>query len=126
VSNEEDDDRDPGDIFDDDLSRRLKEQIPKLVAAAAHAKKYPECTKLSRTVDDRRVILDFLEWLIEEKKFNLATALEDYRRKTGLGEKYLSSNEQIVFAYLEIDENKLETERRAILEEQRKMNKENA
>lgn len=84
---------------------------------AEHAKKYPQCAKLSRESARKRDLLSFIEWLREEKKIELAdsTAVDrnGYLDPIAAGEANL---ERIVHDYLEIDSDKLEKERRAMLD----------
>ena len=81
-----------------------------------HAAKYPECAKLAQEADHKRALLDFVEWLRAEKRIELADSTEmdrsGYLAPIPAGESYL---ERIVHDYLEIDSDKLEKERRAIL-----------
>lgn len=75
--------------------------------------KYPECEKLSRLADKRTIILDFIEWLAERDMHIMVQRdpdYEDYRHLT-------QSREALSHQYLEIDDNKLEQERRAMIEE---------
>lgn len=82
------------------------------------AAKYPECEKLSHESGRKRELLNFIEWLRDEKKIELAdsTSMDrnGYLDPIPAGDSHL---ERIVHAYLEIDSVALEKERRAMLDE---------
>lgn len=84
---------------------------------------YPEHAKLKAAKDDLEKIGGFLEWLTGEREIVLCT------RRPGqeidniwmpLGDE--RSIEKLLAEYFQIDEARLETEKRAILEAQRKAN----
>jgi hypothetical protein len=79
--------------------------------------KYPECEKLSAVGGDRRTIASFLEWC--ETK-----GLELRARSAGVNfdgwDPLHKSQDSLILEFLEVDENKLETERRAMLDAIRK------
>lgn len=81
------------------------------------ARKYPTCAKLSAIGDEKRTIHDFLEWLRAERNFDVMDALDSHD-----GSMLVTTQEKLLLQYFEIDEKKLEEERRAMLEEQRKLN----
>lgn len=70
----------------------------------------PMCMKLSAKRPTIQTILQFLEWLHDEKKGELAVRDEHDRL-----ERIAMYNEQLVYEYLGIDETILEKERRALL-----------
>ena len=68
--------------------------------------KYPMCAKLAGLSHERQVLVDFIEWLQQEKDSDTTV--------------YDLHPDRDVFAFLEIDREQLEKERRAILDEHRK------
>jgi len=95
---------------------------------------FPECEKFSALREKMNAIGDFIEWLSYEKKFIFAKQYEwDEEEDKIIGEgtrmvhhsQLLPSPvriEDCLAEFFGIDENKLEVERRAILEECRKAN----
>lgn len=87
--------------------------------ARARRGKYPMCTRLSSVSDERSGIMAFLEWLADNK-IELA---RERRTEYGLElAPILETKEKLLMQYFEIDEQKLEEERRLILDEQRELN----
>ena len=81
--------------------------------------KYPECEKLSRHGDERRQIAQFLEWCQEQRiELGVWTSGESWDSFDPLS----GQHDTIIMRWLGIDEKKLETERRAMLDAQRKAN----
>jgi hypothetical protein len=82
---------------------------------------YPNCEKLRAAHKDKVIVNAFMEWL-EEKKYVLAERLT---RSSGyLGEELVpaaKSLDKLWLEYIEVDAQKLDDERRAILDEQRKL-----
>ena len=105
--------------------------------------KYPEHEKLQAVKDKSQAIGEFLEWLSSVKQIRFAKWLKDFRDPTlkeikeakQQGFKTPKRVEWDVFVqqqmeikkwlaeFYEIDTNKLETEKRAMLEEIRKANR---
>jgi len=81
--------------------------------------KMSELEKHASTVEDRRTIVDFLEWLDERKYFicYYPDSGQELARPVPIPE----TDHQLLDVYFEIDPVQLEKERRAILEEQRKL-----
>ena len=77
---------------------------------AEHAAKYPECTKWAAVVDDKRTIEEFLDWARSTHDMHLLKEGRD-------GDFFVSSLENLLREYFEIDSTKLEEERRAMIEE---------
>lgn len=77
---------------------------------------YPECEKIVACQDRSRTISEFLDWL-QEQKYELC--MWD---NTGVGTFYplVTSKEKLLAEFFEIDLDKVETERRAILDDIRK------
>lgn len=75
--------------------------------------KYPECAKWASIIHDKRVIEDFLDWCREK---------HDTRLARGDHTVFSTVRENMLREYFEIDSNKLEAERRAMLDEQRALN----
>lgn len=105
--------------FEEKVQKTLDEGAKKISAAVERAEKYPMCTKLSESSDERRTINDFVEWL-QQKGIWLCDREEgsnfaEYR-------PIAKRSDELVMEYLEIDTKKLEEERRAILAEQRRAN----
>lgn len=82
------------------------------------AEKYPECTKVRATRDEKLTIEEFLDWAAKGG-VELCTAMPG-----GGGRFYpmVQTRETLLMKYFEIDPKKLEAERREILDQQRKMN----
>jgi hypothetical protein len=77
--------------------------------------KYPECDKLAAVAKKSQLCGEFLDWL-REQGWDLVEEVEEHYypvRKT---------NEQLLAGFFKIDLNKVETERRALLEEIRANN----
>jgi len=104
--------------FDERVEKKLQEGKTALEAVIEREEHYPMCAKLSAVRNDRAVIQCFLEWL-EENDLAICLRLADGRRH-----RISRSKDQLLMEYFGIDEKKLEEERRKILNEQRKLNKE--
>lgn len=110
---------------------------------------YPECKKLSATHKERLIVGDFIEWLFNEKGFDLCTFETECTQENASGEEetlelktvrvryrgfddeddgaYLLVNktrDTLLAEHFNIDMKKVEVERRAMLDEQRKRNEE--
>lgn len=72
---------------------------------------YPECEKLSAVYEERFAILDFLMWC-EGEGIHLARYDEDRPRMVTVSE----SPDALVMRHFNIDSQKIEDERRAMLE----------
>jgi hypothetical protein len=79
------------------------------------AKKYPLCTKLAANHDNHGIVMDFVDWLNDK-----GYAIGEMERSEFITAR--RNPERLWLDYLEIDEEGLEQERRAMLEEQRKAN----
>lgn len=80
---------------------------------------YPEHTKLRAVSAKSQEIGTFLEW-IEEKGWRFATYREDGRQT--LDPVYFGTKEKLLAEYFHIDLDKIEAEKRAMLDELRSMN----
>jgi hypothetical protein len=78
--------------------------------------KYPECDKIVANHEKSQVIGEFLDWLEE---WHPTEAEKVLARMKGRRE-YFSSKEKLLAEYFGIDLNKVEVERRALLESIRK------
>lgn len=81
----------------------------------------PNCEKLRASHKDKLVVGAFMEWL-EEKKYVVA---EPCANSPYIGEELVLATknfDKLWLEYIEVDEQKLDDERRAILDEQRKLN----
>lgn len=76
----------------------------------ADNKRYPLCNQLSARDAERRQLTTFLEWL-EERDIDI---IEVFQNATARFD--VNSIEKLVLRYFEIDPEKLEAERRAMLE----------
>ena len=78
---------------------------------------YPECEKLKAVSDKSQVVGEFLEWLQYEKEFMIAKHVENEDED---GADYLApmhiNTERLLAEFFDIDMDKVETERRAMLE----------
>jgi len=81
---------------------------------------YPECEKMSKVKEQSQIIGEFLDWLQNERGITLA----EYG--SGLNNQHLypiyKTIEKILAEYFEIDLDKVEQERRAMLDVLRKKN----
>ena len=78
---------------------------------------YPNCEILRSRGPSRRAIHSFLEWLQDEKRVNLGMYDEDGRMWPLQG-----SVDNLLMEYFGIDTTELENERRAMLDEMRRLN----
>jgi hypothetical protein len=76
---------------------------------------YPECEKLAEASKKSSALQDFIEWLEHEKGVKLF-------RYQGNRKTHFSLNEEIFADYFKIDLDKVENERRAILDTLRSAN----
>jgi hypothetical protein len=83
------------------------------------APKTPECDKLAELRKESGAIMEFMAWLASEKRLVFATFDEDSALVPAM-----RSIEDLLREYEDaaIDKNKLETERRALLDYQRQLN----
>ena len=84
---------------------------------------YPQCDKLLAVKDKSQVIGEFLEWLQGEK--NLVIAEWDYGDSNTDEDplvRHRFNIQELLAEFFEIDLVKVEEERRAILDEQRRLN----
>lgn len=100
----------------------LKEKLDALTAAVKHAEKYPECAKLSTHHNDILELQRFLDWCEEENVDQVVLGKRDTMGE--VDEIHGRERELLIYKYFEIDPKKLEDERRAMLDEQRKLNEE--
>ena len=78
----------------------------------------------SKTFEERRTLLNFIEWL-NQKEMRLCEIPECYKDRFDPSWMPITKNDDsLLDDYFEIDAAQLETERRALLEEARKMNAE--
>ena len=78
----------------------------------------------SKTFEERRTLLNFIEWL-NQKEMRLCEIPGCYKAKFDPSWMPITKNDDsLLDDYFEIDAAQLETERRALLEEARKMNAE--
>jgi hypothetical protein len=93
-----------------------------LVAVTDAPGSYPEHEKLRAIKDKSQAIYDFLAWCEEEKGYGLAVDSESGYQ----GEKYWvpESKRDLLAEFFGIDQQKLEGEKRAMLDEMRRMNDE--
>ncbi len=84
---------------------------------------YPECDKLHAVSKDSQIIGEFLEWLGAERQIILAEYLGN-PEYSGQHELFVAPTtiEKLLAEYYDIDLNKVETEKRKILEMQREIN----
>lgn len=86
--------------------------------------KYPECEKLKKVSEESNKIGAFLDWLMNEKYIHLCTYEEAHEiDDEDLSEGYYGINrtiEDLLAEYFEIDMDKVEKERRQILEKLQK------
>lgn len=75
----------------------------------------PMCDKWAANLEERRIIEEFWEWLVENKAHNP----ELWRHGVPIVEIHI---DKAMDEYHGIDQRELDKERRAILEEQRKLN----
>ena len=78
----------------------------------------------SKTFEERRTLLNFIEWLYQ-KEIRLCEILKCYEEP--FDPKWMpiiENDDTLLNNYFEIDAAQLETERRALLEEARQLNKE--
>jgi hypothetical protein len=114
-----------------DMIRRAEEQasaMPKidLSSLLPPRVKYPEHKKLRAIVDKSQSIGDFIDWLKNEKSVLLMRE-DSYEDEEGqardFGYAYVGGELRTYLEeFFEIDGKKLEAEKRAMLEEQRKLN----
>ena len=86
---------------------------------------YPECEKLKKAAPESHKIGFFLDWL-ESQGIHLAHWVESFEDFTDpdMLDYIKETREQLLARYFEIDLDKVETERRAILEDLRKRKRE--
>ena len=81
--------------------------------------KYPEHQRLKAISGQSQVVYDFLEWCGEEKGYCLAVwATEDTDRMWPVRD----SKRKLLAEFFDIDMDKIEAEKRAVLDEMRAMN----
>jgi len=81
--------------------------------------KYPECEKLEKVSEESQKIGAFLDWLQNETKYIIAEYSDDEEGEALLFPIH-KAIEQILAEYFKIDLNKVEKERKQILEDIRK------
>lgn len=80
--------------------------------------KYPECEKMTAIQDKPRVIGDFLEWLEETKEMTICVLIEGENEQGEYYPIYLET-EKLLAEFFKIDLDKVEEEKRQILDETR-------
>ena len=93
--------------------RRREKDFPAKPTAPAEPEKYPECRKMSSVRERSQPIGEFLEWLSEQ---GICLAKYSERWEDTL-EVHHESTETLLARFFEIDLNKVEEERRAMIEE---------
>lgn len=81
---------------------------------------YPECEKMHKVAKETAAIGEFLEWLSENKKLTLCEYIEGYDDTYDRYIPYHYQIEELLAEFFKIDLNKVEKERRQILEDIRK------
>lgn len=78
---------------------------------------YPECEKMAKVKDKSQIIGEFIDWIIETQKFIVCV-------DSGYGGYYPVNItiEELLAKFFGIDLNKVEEERRQMLDEIRKKN----
>lgn len=74
---------------------------------------YPECEKLASAHRERMAIIQFMEWLRSHEMCICVVTGSDYEPFV----PYRKSYDKVAMEFLEIDEKKLDDERRVMLEE---------
>lgn len=82
--------------------------------------KYPECEKMNKVAKESQAIGNFLEWLSKNKKLTLCEFIEGDAYTYDRYIPYHYQIEELLAKFFKIDLNKVEQERRQILEELRK------
>lgn len=77
---------------------------------------YPEHEKLKEIQDQSQIIGEFLEWLNYEKEYSLCECENKYDRWQPISENH----QKLLAQFFNIDLDKLEQEKRKMLEELRK------
>lgn len=80
---------------------------------------YTECEKMQKVQKESQIIGEFLEWLGSEKEYSICKFCE-YENREGSYYPVQLDKEQLLAEFFEVDLNKVEEERRAILEGLRK------
>lgn len=83
--------------------------------------KTPECDKMLKVQDESQAIGAFLDWLQSERRLTLCEANDRTFENSFIPARI--GIEDLLAEYFKIDLNKVEKERRAILEECRKQQK---
>jgi molybdopterin converting factor small subunit len=91
--------------------------VKPIIRAEIEGSGYPQCSKLSDHDAERTAIMQFLEWL-EEEKIVLARWNREIDDLDYLGR----SKDALVMEYFGVDVDELERERRAILQKLREDN----
>ena len=108
-------------------SKNLRERIegsPVIPGdAAIRAEKYPEHVKLQAISEDSQKIGNFIEWLRERgaQICTLDEADDAYWPGLQVHDRIVNSIQDILATYFDIDPEKIEEEKRTILEEMRTM-----
>ncbi len=114
----------PVDYSSDERRARWQAKHGAFVGKNTTEPTYPEHAKLEAVKDQSQVIGDFLEWLGNDRPGGPIFLCE--RRENAHVDNIWAptgaSTERLIAEYFDIDEKKLETEKRAILDAQRKAN----
>lgn len=88
-----------------------------MTRAKRDAEKYPMCEKLSSVREESQKIGEFLDWL-SEREPRIVLCVSEWHCGRQLNDYYPAgiSINKLLMEYFEIDENKLEAERRSILD----------
>lgn len=84
---------------------------------------YPNCEKLVEAGQRHRAILEFLEWVEDEKGVSLAEWLEDPEFGSEMAPISGFKKERLALEFFEIDPDAYERELKALLEAEREANR---
>lgn len=83
--------------------------------------KYPEHVKLAEISDKSQVVGEFVDWMVETKGIVLAQYVKDDMDHERLRPNWVPLM-NLLAEFFDIDQNKIEQEKRAMLEVQRALN----
>lgn len=78
---------------------------------------YPECEKLKKVSIEHSNIMEFLDWLDEEKSIRLCECDQSSTSSFSAYAPITTSKEKLLAEYFNLDLKKIEEERRAMIEE---------
>jgi len=85
------------------------------------ASEFPECEKMSAIRDKSQVIGEFIEWMKQERGLTICSC-------SACGNYYVptaTTIEQLLLKFFDIDQDKVETERRSMLNSMRETDQQN-